>query len=128
MIQQLISNLPVTHLICGVTSNEKNDCEKQLNFYFYIDYKAYLSETDMKNYGRFHARWRGNPTSGAADPEAMCEAWTTPNLTHENKDGIFDAEGVGDYVGCHVDIDVFTRHAHKPFLSFLPLAQRLPRL
>lgn len=99
-----------------------NECEKQLNFYFYVDYEAYPDGTDMSAYGRFHAQWRRvNPTNGWADPavrwadgnrDLMREAWKTPNLTGENNYVILEAEGAGHYVGCHVDIDVFTRQAN----------------
>ncbi len=98
-----------------------NECEKQLNFYFYIDYETYPADTDLSGQGRFHAQWRRvNPTPGWADPnvrwedhpEAMREAWRTPNLTGENNYVILDAEGAGHYVGCHVDIDVFERQAN----------------
>ena len=72
-------------------------------------------------YGRFHAQWRRvNPTPGWADPalrwegnhDAMREAWATPNLTGEGNYVILDAEGAGHYVGCHLDIDCFSRQAN----------------
>ena len=99
-----------------------NEAHKQLNFYFYIDYEEYPTGTEMSAYGRFHAQWRRvNPTPGWADPtvrwaddnhDLMREAWKTPNLTGENNYVILEAEGAGHYVGCHVDIDVFTRQAN----------------
>src|SRR5687768_3221032 len=70
-----------------------NECEKRLNFYFYVDYETYPSSTDLSGYGRFHAQWRRvNPTPGWADPTvrwedhpaAMQQAWAVPNLSGEN--------------------------------------------
>ena len=98
-----------------------NECEKQLNFYFYVDYESYPFGTDMSEYGRFHAQWRRvNPTPGWADPavrwednhEAMMRAWRTPNLDGKDNYVILEAEGRGHYVGCHLDIDVFARQAN----------------
>lgn len=98
-----------------------NECAKPLNFYFYIDYETYPAATDMSGYGRFHAQWRRvNPTPGWADPsvrwedhpERMREAWKMPNLDGANNYVILEARGAGHYVGCHVDIDVFSRQAN----------------
>jgi hypothetical protein len=75
----------------------------------------------MADYGRFHAQWRRvNPTPGWADPavrwegnpEVMREAWATPNLDGANNYVILEAEGMGHYVGCHLDIDCFSRQAN----------------
>ncbi len=105
----------------GARLEVTSECEKPLNFYFYVDYEAYPPGTDMSDYGRFHAQWRRvNPTPGWADPavrweddhEAMMRAWATPNLTGENNYVILYAEGSGHYVGCHLDIDVFARQAN----------------
>jgi hypothetical protein len=94
-----------------------NETAKKLNFYFYVDYESYPENPDMAAYGRFHAQWRRvNPTPGWADPsirwedhpEKMAEAWRTPNKG-ENNYIILDAEGAGHYVGCHLDIDCFSR-------------------
>lgn len=98
-----------------------NECAKTLNLYFYIDYETYQAKTDMSAYGRFHAQWRRvNPTPGWADPsirwedhpDKMREAWKTPNLDGAHNYVILEAQGAGHYVGCHVDIDVFTRQAN----------------
>ncbi len=94
-----------------------NETTKKLNFYFYVDYESYPSSTSLADFGRFHAQWRRvNPTPGWADPavrwedhpEKMKEAWLTPNKG-ENNYIILDAEGQGHYVGCHLDIDCFSR-------------------
>lgn len=98
--------------------NEAND---KLRYYYYIDYEAYAPETDMSEYGRFHAQWRRlNPTPGWADPnirwednpEAMREAWQRPNLDGADNYVILEAQGKGHYVGCHLDIDCFSRQAN----------------
>jgi hypothetical protein len=98
-----------------------NEASAKLNFYFYIDYESYPAGTSMADYGRFHAQWRRvNPTPGWADPairwednhEAMRAAWKTPNLTGENNYVILEAAGRGHYVGCHLDIDCFSRQAN----------------
>jgi hypothetical protein len=97
-----------------------NEADRRLNLYFYVDYEAYPSATALDDYGRFHAQWRRvNPTPGWADPnirwennrDAMEEAWSVPNRG-ENNYVILDAAGQGHYVGCHVDIDCFSRQAN----------------
>lgn len=97
-----------------------NETTAKLNLYFYVDYEIYPAGTSMSDYGRFHAQWRRvNPTSGWADPsvrwegnsDVMWEAWRTPNKG-ENNYVILEAEGRGHYVGCHMDIDCFSRQAN----------------
>ncbi|MBZ0297723.1 MAG: DUF2961 domain-containing protein [Anaerolineae bacterium] len=97
-----------------------NEADAQLNLYFYVDYETYPNDTDMSGYGRFHTQWRRvNPTPGWADPnipwrdnlDAMHEAWRTPNHG-ENNYVILEAAGQGHYVGCHLDIDCFSRQAN----------------
>jgi hypothetical protein len=98
-----------------------NEGDDTLRFYFYIDYEEYAPDTDMSEYGRFHAQWRRvNPTPGWAEPsvrwednrDAMIEAWKRPNLDGADNYVILEAEGKGHYVGCHVDIDCFSRQAN----------------
>jgi D-arabinan exo alpha-(1,3)/(1,5)-arabinofuranosidase (non-reducing end) len=97
-----------------------NEASKKLNFYFYVDYEAYPVGASMADYGRFHAQWRRvNPTPGWADPavrlednpEIMRELWRTPNKG-ENNYVILEANGRGHYVGCHLDIDCFSRQTN----------------
>ncbi|HEV8245521.1 MAG TPA: glycoside hydrolase family 172 protein [Polyangiaceae bacterium] len=97
-----------------------SEASKKLNLYFYVDYEAYPPDTDLSGYGRFHAQWRRvNPTPGWADPnvrwedhrELMWEAWSRANKG-ENNYVILEAEGRGHYVGCHLDIDCFSRQAN----------------
>jgi D-arabinan exo alpha-(1,3)/(1,5)-arabinofuranosidase (non-reducing end) len=99
----------------------ENEARLKVNLYFYIDYEAYPDGTDMAEYGRFHAQWRRvNPTPGWADPnvrwednhEAMQRAWQTANTTGRGNYVILDAEGAGHFVGCHLDVDCFSRQAN----------------
>lgn len=105
----------------GARIEVENEAAKRINLYFYVDYEEYPAGTNMVEYGRFHAQWRRvNPTPGWADPalrweddhDAMRKAWATPNLTGEGNYVILDAEGAGHYVGCHLDIDCFSRQAN----------------
>ncbi len=105
----------------GARIEVTNECGDKLHLYFYVDYETYPAGTSMAEYGRFHAQWRRvNPTSGWADPavrwddnaDAMRVAWRTPNLTGDANYVILDAEGHGHYVGCHLDIDCFSRQAN----------------
>jgi hypothetical protein len=102
----------------GVRFEVQNDMDVRYQLYFYIDYEAYPAGTSMDAYGRFHAQWRReNPTDGWADPsvrweddhEAMGKAWETPNVTGDDNYIILDAEGQGHYVGCHLDVDCYSR-------------------
>lgn len=104
----------------GARIEVTNETESRLNLYFYIDYEQYSADTALEDYGRFHAQWRRvNPTSGWADPavrwennpDKLWEAWAVSNKG-ENNYVILDAEGQGHYVGCHVDIDCFSRQAN----------------
>jgi hypothetical protein len=97
-----------------------SELDKKLNLYFYVDYEQYPENADLSGLGRFHAQWRRvNPTPGWADPavrwsanpQAMQEAWKTPNHG-ENNYVILEAAGRGHYVGCHLDIDCFSRQAN----------------
>ncbi len=94
----------------------QNECDGEIWLYFYIDYERYDRLED--GYGRFHTQWRReNPTNGfgnpnrrfAQDKEYMWEVWSTPNLTGAENYVILEAEGKGQYVGCHLDIDCFAR-------------------
>ena len=98
-----------------------NDARTPCNLYFYIDYEAYPARTSMDEFGRFHAQWRReNPTTGWADPsvrwednhDRMWAVWATPNLTGADNYVILEAEGRGHYVGCHLDVDCFSRQAN----------------
>jgi hypothetical protein len=98
-----------------------NQTAQRLNLYFYVDYETYPARTRLDDQGRFHAQWRRvNPTAGWADPavrwdsnpEAMREAWATPNTTGADNYVILEAAGAGHYVGCHIDVDIFSRQAN----------------
>jgi hypothetical protein len=98
-----------------------NEAEAPYRLYFYIDYESYAAKTSMAEFGRFHAVWRReNPTAGWADPslrwedhhDEMWQAWQTPNVTGKDNYVILEAEGRGHYVGCHLDVDCFSRQAN----------------
>jgi hypothetical protein len=93
-----------------------NQSNVSANLYFYIDYQRYKKLEE--GYGRFHAQWRReNPTEGWGDDERrfsenndyMWELWRTPNLDGAGNYTILEAEGKGQYVGCHLDVDCFAR-------------------
>ncbi|MFN8379000.1 MAG: glycoside hydrolase family 172 protein [Anaerolineae bacterium] len=105
----------------GARLEVENQSDRRLNLYFYVDYETYPSETRLDEYGRFHAQWRRvNPAQGWADPSvrwadnepAMRQAWAVPNTTGDENIVILEATGAGHYVGCHVDIDIFSRQAN----------------
>ncbi len=89
-----------------------NETNSNVQLYFYVDYESY--PTLNVGYGRFHAQWRReNPTSGWGSDdlplrdnrEYQDEIWDTPNLESGENYIILDAEGKGQYVGCHLDVD-----------------------
>jgi hypothetical protein len=93
-----------------------NETADPFNLYFYVDYEAYDRLDD--GYGRFHAQWRReNPTAGWGDPSRRFrqdrgyarEVNATPNLGDADNYLILEAEGKGQYVGCHLDVDCFAR-------------------
>jgi hypothetical protein len=100
-----------------------NESPVEYILYFYVDYETYgpnAAETLSQEYGRFHAQWRRqNPTGGWADP-ALYADWnqlmalwkSTPNLDGAGNYVILEATGRGQYVGCHLDIDVFAPQAN----------------
>ena len=93
-----------------------NETKDELKLYFYIDYEAYASLDE--GLGRFHAQWRReNPTQGWGDQNRSLrddvayreEIWSRANLSDRENYIILEAEGKGQYVGCHLDVDCFTR-------------------
>ena len=90
-----------------------NEAAAKLTFYFYVDYEAYPQLED--GYARFHAQWRReNPTTGWEEPGKsdqgdLGEVFAVPNLSDEENYIILDARGKGHYVGCHLDVDCFSR-------------------
>src|SRR5688500_18094713 len=77
----------------------------ELSCYYCVDYE--LHDRIDADLGRFHAQWRRqNPTDGIADEGMDNRAWS---FGGENPDGvgnyvILEAEGVGHYVGCNLNI------------------------
>lgn len=103
----------------GVVTLE-NQGEKKLHVYFYIDYEEY-DEAPGDEFGRFHATWRR---------EFATEGWLTEKLTNENvwdiwrgaknlsdQDNyvILETTGSGIYVGCHLNVDCFSRQGNDWF-------------
>lgn len=97
-----------------------NETSVDVQLYFYVDYESYPTLDD--GYGRFHAQWRReNPTSGWGNDdiplrnhrEYQDEIWDTPNLDREGNYIILDAEGRGQYVGCHLDVDCFSHSKNR---------------
>jgi hypothetical protein len=98
-----------------------SELDQPLNLYFYVDYEVYPEGTSLADYGRFHAQWRRvNPTAGwqptlprLEDDLALRDrVWATPNTTGDDNYVILEATGRGHYVGCHLDIDCFSRQAN----------------
>lgn len=106
----------------------ESNCVNHTNFYYYIDYEEWdsLPETGT---GYFHASWRremdtkgwaplepgflNQETANVPDqPDWYPKAWMVPNITGEDNYVILDAVGKGKYVGCNLNIDVFTPQAN----------------
>lgn len=107
----------------------ESNCENHTNFYYYIDYEEWGSLPDP-DAGYFHASWRREmDTRGWApiepglldrekanvpdQPDWYPKAWLTLNTTGADNYVILEAEGRGKYVGCNLNIDVFTPQANE---------------
>lgn len=107
----------------------ESNCAEHTNFYFYIDYEEWNQLPEM-NFGYFHAVWnREDNTEGWAplspgildrekanvpqEPKWLPRAWLRKNSSDIDNYIILDAEGRGKYVGCNLNIDVFTRQANE---------------
>lgn len=86
----------------------ENESDVEIVWYYYIDYEEYKKLDE--DYGRFHVTWhRENPCKGSNR-----EPFYRKNPTHENDFLLFEAEGEGHYVGCHVDIhNLKVTHKHN---------------
>ena len=82
----------------------ENQSEKNIRFYFYVDYSERTVAPDEL---RFHAQWRReNPTNGIDERSVSNEHF---EFGGKNKDGknnyvILEAFGSGHYVGCNYNI------------------------
>ena len=101
-----------------------NEADTEALLYFYIDYEQWpdAASAAVGDLGRFHAQWRRqNPTGGWGDDapldwryfesEAWKEdgIWRVPNLDGRDNYVILEAEGLGHYVGCNLNVDCFAR-------------------
>jgi len=113
----------------GAKITFENACDSHVNFYFYIDYEEHDVTTFGDDIGCFHAQfnrvWRTEPTMEVSpgilerekanvesQPSWYPNAWLNGNLTGEKNYVILDAEGKGKYVGCNMNVDVFTRQSN----------------
>lgn len=90
------------HALITVT----NEGSKTLKLWFYINYE--LHKEIAKDFLRFHAKWhRENPTDGISDKNMSNEEFQQEgkNLTGEGNYTILEAEGVGHYIGCNLNIE-----------------------
>lgn len=111
----------------GAKITIENQCDCDINFYYYIDYE------EVKDIGEdiayFHASWhRECDTEGSApreegyldkekanvpdEPEWYPKVWLDKNKDGEENYVILDTKGKGKYVGCNLNIDVFERQAN----------------
>jgi len=78
--------------------------EKEVLFYYYIDYEQYDELPDGLAY--FHAQWRRqNPTDGISDEGMSNEAYEFggENCSGEGNYVVLEARGRGHYVGCNMN-------------------------
>ncbi len=114
----------------GARFEIENQGSSRRIFFFYVDYEEHEQIDD--DLGRFHARWnRTNPTAGTARTSGYTRAdyrlddrrpvgaglgmagpWRDANLTGDRNYVILDVEGNGHYVGCNLNVDVFTRQVN----------------
>lgn len=89
-----------------------NESEEPIaNLFYYIDYELY-DEPTPNDLGYFHATWNlENPCQKIvhSSENKNPTPWDLPgiNLTGDENYVILDAEGVGHYVGCVLNIDNF---------------------
>lgn len=79
--------------------------EKEVLFYYYVDYESYASLPD--GLGRFHAQWRRtNPCAGIDDSGMSNDEFEFggQNTTGDGNYVILEAEGQGHYVGCNLNV------------------------
>ncbi len=94
----------------------QNEWHEEIHLFYYVDYELYPSWDEPLAY--FHAQWRReNPTvgwgrkdiKGPKNVKNLKEYWKTPNTSGAENYVILEARGSGQYVGCHLDIDCFSR-------------------
>ncbi len=88
----------------------ENESSFPLEFYFYIDFESRAEFQEEIAY--FHAQWRReNPTGGWGDQSELPkqEILAAKNLSSNDNYVILEAQGKGQYVGCHLDIDCYKK-------------------
>lgn len=83
-----------------------------------LESPEWVREQDWSRVAYFHCQWRReNPTAGwgrkdlkgPKNIENLKWYWKTPNRTGDENYTILEARGSGQYVGCHLDIDCYSR-------------------
>jgi len=101
---------------CHARIEVHNEWKEPIDLFYYVDYELYPRWDEDLAY--FHAQWRReNPTRGwgrkdLKGPENIANLrwyWATRNTTGAENYVILEAEGSGQYVGCHLDVDCFRR-------------------
>lgn len=89
----------------GARITLENQGEGNAVVYFYIDY--HVPERMDDDLGRFHAQWRRELVVQADTPEGPMARGQVGRLNATGADNyvILDAEGKGQYVGCHLNLD-----------------------
>ncbi len=105
----------------GVRIEIESHCNQPVMFYYNIDYDRLPSLPEETGY--FHAQYRHvletqphekdtthlslETTNNPNLPSWYPAKWERKNILGESNYTIFEAEGVGHYIGCHLHIDCF---------------------
>ena len=83
----------------------ENECDSEINLYYYIDYETYQSLPEDMLY--FHATWNRTITTGKDEKEfASHDDWlySGKNVTGKDNYVILETTGKGHYCGCNLNI------------------------
>lgn len=110
----------------GARIELENQSAYDVNFYYYVDYEVLPEIPD--DYGRFHAQWRREASTGGKATPEMYERSELSGVEErgrnwpkcwdiENRDGagnyvILEATGRGHYVGCNLSVFNFSKQAN----------------
>lgn len=111
----------------GAKITVENQGNAEMKFFYYVDYEMHDQIPD--DYGRFHAQWRREASTGGTATEAdfvpskragengrtptWPSCWEKENRTGEGNYVILEAKGKGHYVGCNFSIFNFTKQANN---------------